>query len=78
MKKDKIKELEKDGFVKNMVGALKEASSFAKEVVYIRCHAIIFKDEHGQVIYTFKKKKEADEFFKTLTTPPRDNGKKTK
>ena len=47
-------------------GKLKECNRFEKEIKYIRCHAILFKDEHGQVIYTFDSKKKADEFFKEL------------
>jgi sensor histidine kinase regulating citrate/malate metabolism len=46
---------------------LTEAKKFAKEIVLIRCHAIMLKDEHGQVIYTFESKKKADEFYKELT-----------
>jgi sensor histidine kinase regulating citrate/malate metabolism len=44
-----------------------EADHFDKEITLIRCHAIMMKDEHGQVIYTFAKKKEADEFYKELS-----------
>jgi hypothetical protein len=47
-------------------GNLKEAKTFAKEIVYIRGHFISFKDEHGECIYTFKEKKEADLFYKAL------------
>lgn len=47
-------------------GLLKEAKEFSKEITLIRCYAIMFKDKHGQVIYTFAKKKEADEFYKTI------------
>jgi len=33
----------------------------------IRCHAILMKDDHGQIIYTFDDKKKADEFYRELT-----------
>lgn len=52
---------------KPIKGVLKEAKKFSKDIVYMRAYAILFKDDHGQVIYTFKLKKEADEFFKVLT-----------
>ena len=42
------------------------AGSYSKEIVLIRCHAICMKDEHGECIYTFKSKKEADEFYSEL------------
>jgi len=45
-----------------------EADKFEKEIKFIRGYFIEFKDEHGQVLYTFKKKKEADEFYRNLTT----------
>ena len=43
-----------------------EAKKFDKDITLIRCHAILMKDEHGQVIYTFPTKKKADEFYKHL------------
>jgi hypothetical protein len=43
-----------------------EADHFDKEITLIRCHAIMLKDENGQVIYTFAKKKEADSFYEHL------------
>lgn len=48
-------------------GKLIEADRFSKEIVFMRCHAIIMKDKEGQVIYTFESKEKADEFFKVLT-----------
>ena len=51
---------------KTMKANLKQAKKFSKDIVYIRCHAIMFKDEHGEVVYTFDSKKKADEFFETL------------
>lgn len=48
------------------VGKIKEAKTFEKDVTLIRCHAIMMKDEYGQTIYTFPKKKDADVFYKFL------------
>ena len=50
-----------------MKGILTKAEKFSKEIKYIRCHAVIFKDKNGEVIYTFEDKKKADQFFKELT-----------
>ena len=50
----------------DMKGNLIEADGFSKDIVYMRCHAIIMKDEHGQAIYTFDTKEKADEFFEAL------------
>lgn len=47
-------------------GVIREAKDFEKDIVMIRGHFIEMKDEHGQVIYTFKSKKKADEFYKSL------------
>ncbi len=47
-------------------GILKEAKEFSKEIILIRCHAIMMKDKNGQVTYTFDSKKKADEFYKVL------------
>ncbi len=52
--------------MKDIKGKLIEATVFEKEIKYIRCHAILMKDEDGQVIYTFKTKEKADEFFEAL------------
>lgn len=52
--------------MKKKTTLLKEAKKFSKEIVMIRAFAIIFKDEHGQVIYTFDSKKKADEFYNEL------------
>ena len=49
------------------IGNLKKAKKFSKDIVYMRAFAILFKDKHGQVIYTFDTKKKADEFFKIVT-----------
>jgi sensor histidine kinase regulating citrate/malate metabolism len=50
-----------------MKGIIKKAKKFSKEIVLLRAFAILMKDEHGQVIYTFDSKKKADEFYKELT-----------
>ena len=55
------------------VGKIKEAKTFSKDITLIRCHAIMMKDEHGQVIYTFSKKKDADEFYKVLAVAKSTN-----
>jgi len=44
-----------------------EAKKFDDKVIFIRAYSLIFKDSEGQVIYTFKTKKKADEFLKVLT-----------
>jgi len=49
------------------VGKIKEAKEFSKEITMIRGYSIEMKDEHGQVLYMFKSKKKADEFYKLLT-----------
>lgn len=49
------------------IGRIKKAKKFNKEIILIRAYAILMRDEHGQVIYTFDKKKDADEFYKALT-----------
>ena len=49
-----------------MKAIIKQAKKFSKEVTLIRAFAILMKDEHGQVIYTFDSKKKADEFYKVL------------
>lgn len=48
------------------IGKLKEAKTFSKEIVFIRGYFIEMKDEHGQSIYHFYKKKDADEFYKII------------
>jgi len=58
--------------MKKIIGELHEAKEFKKEIVYIRGYFISMKDEHGQVLYTFKDKKKADQFFKVLQSPPKD------
>lgn len=50
-----------------MKGEIKEVKKFSKDIILIRAHAIIMRDEEGQVIYTFATKKKADEFYKHLT-----------
>lgn len=55
------------------IGVLKEAKKFSKEIVMLRAFAIIMKDEHGQVIYTFDNKKKADTFYKELTKSSAQN-----
>lgn len=50
--------------MKEKVGLVKVAKKFSKEITLIRCYSVIFKDEHGQTIYTFDSKKKADEFYK--------------
>lgn len=57
-----------------MKGNIKKAKTFSKDIVYIRAFAILMKDEHGQVIYTFDTKKKADEFFKALSPFPTNKG----
>lgn len=52
-----------------MKGIIKETKKFAKDITLIRAYAILMKDEHGQVIYTFESKKKADEFYKVLSAP---------
>jgi len=52
---------------REVVGNLIEADKFNKDIKIIRCHAIMMKDEHGQVIYTFDSIEKADDFYKTLT-----------
>jgi len=52
--------------MKKKIGKIKEAKEFSKEIVLIRAFAILMKDDHGQVIYTFNNKKEADQFYKVL------------
>lgn len=52
--------------MKTKTGTVKVAKKFSKEITCINAFAIIFKDEHGQVIYTFDSKKKADEFYKVL------------
>ncbi len=49
-------------------GILKKCDKFKKEIRYIFCFAICFKDEYGEVIYTFKTKEKAEEFFKKVTS----------
>lgn len=53
--------------MKKKIGYIKEAKKFSKDIMLIRCHAILMRDEHGQVIYTFDSKKKADLFYKELT-----------
>lgn len=53
--------------MKEKQGKLKEAKEFSKDIIYMRAFAILMKDEHGQVIYTFDSKKKADQFFRVLT-----------
>ena len=53
--------------MKKKTAQLKEASHFAPEIKYIRAYSLIFKDSEGQVIYTFKTKRKADEFLKRIT-----------
>jgi hypothetical protein len=50
-----------------MKAIIKKADKFSKEVTLLRAFAIIMKDEHGQVIYTFDSKKKADFFYKCIT-----------
>ena len=38
-----------------------------KQRKVIKGYAIIFQDEQGQVIHTFKSKKIADEFYKQMS-----------
>jgi len=45
---------------------IKVAKKFSIEIICMKCFAIIFKDEHGQVIYTFDTKKKVDEFYNVL------------
>ena len=66
----------KKNMTREITGKLKEAKKFSKDISYIRCHAIMFKDEHGQVIYTFSSKKKADEFFEVLTKTKTKNIRK--
>lgn len=49
-----------------MKGKVIETKEFSKEIKLIRAYSIIMKDEHGQVIYSFDKKKKADEFYENL------------
>ena len=35
-----------------------------KEIKFM--FAVVFQDEHGEVIHTFKSKKEAEEFYEVL------------
>ena len=50
------------------IGKIKEAKTFSKDIILIRAFAILMKDEHGQVIYTFETKKEADECYRAMET----------
>lgn len=53
--------------MKKKVGKIKESKGFSKDIICLRAYAILMKDEHGQVIYTFDTKRKADEFYKHLT-----------
>lgn len=53
--------------LKNPIGLIREAKKFSKEIILIRAHCILMRDEYGQVIYTFLTKKKADEFYNELT-----------